>query len=274
MVKPKTVRKLASAKRRDNSPRDKYFSRAVSKALEALEFLQSEANSMSMNEIAQRLQLSKTSAFRLLKTLESAGYVQQDGRGQYKLSPGIHAVTPTQGLSKLVRIAVPHMQALTQETAETTSLAALFENRIEVVAVIESPNVIRMSNVVGHILPPNASSLGKAITAFQPLPGREKLLRSFKIYRFTDHTITDPRDLAHEYETIRSQRFAVDREECANDGICFSVPVFGPADEVSAAISLSMPKFRLRGKDHETSIIEALRSTASQLARDLELPAR
>jgi len=270
MVTPKTVRKLAAAKHIDDSPQhDKYFSRAVSTALEALEFLQNEANSMSMNEIAQRLQLSKTSAFRLLKTLEATGYVAQDGRGQYKLAPGIHAVTPTQWLSKLVRIALPHMQALTHETTETVSLAALFENRIEVVAVIESPHVIRMSNVIGHILPPNASSLGKAITAFQPAAGRERLLRSFKIYRFTDHTITDPRDLAHEYENIRSLRFAVDREECANDGICFSVPVFGPGDEVSAAISLSMPKFRLRGEEHEASIIDALRATASTLARDL-----
>ena len=271
MVKPKTVRKLTSAKRVDASPHhDKYFSRAVSKALEALEFLQNEANSMPMNEIAHRLQLSKTSAFRLLKTLEATGYVAQDGRGQYKLAPGIHAVTPTQWLSKLVRVAVPHLQGLTHETTETVSLAALFENRIEVVAVIESPHVIRMSNVVGHILPPNASSLGKAITAFQPLVGREKLLRSFKIYRFTDHTITDPRELAHEYESIRDQGFAVDREECANDGICFSVPIFSPGDEVSAAISLSMPKFRLRGTENEESIIASLRKTASTLARDLE----
>ena len=181
MVKPKTARKLVATKRADNSSHnEKYFSRAVSKALQALEFLRNEANSMSMNEIARRLQLSKTSAFRLLKTLEATGYVAQDGRGQYKLAPGIHAVTPTQWLGKLVRVAVPHLQALTNETTETVSLAALFENRIEVVAVIESPHVIRMSNVVGHVLPPNASSLGKAIIAFQPAIGRERLLRSFR----------------------------------------------------------------------------------------------
>jgi DNA-binding IclR family transcriptional regulator len=270
MVRQKTVRKLPAAKQTDDSRQhDKYFSRAVSKALETLEFLQSETNSMSMSEISQRLQLSKTSAFRLLKTLETAGYVAQDGRGQYKLAPGMHAVTPTQWLSKLVSIAVPHMQALTQMTTETVSLAALFENRIEVVAVIESPQVIRMSNVVGHILPPNASSLGKAITAFQPPAGRERLLRSFKIYRFTDRTITDPRDLEHEYENIRAKGFAVDREECAEDGICFSVPILGSNKEVSAAISLSMPKFRLRGPEQEASIIAALRSTSSTLAGEL-----
>src|SRR5215469_14657236 len=113
MVKPKTNRKTAQAKHPAGAPtHDKYFSRAVSKALQALEFLQNETNSMSMNEVAQRLQLSKTSAFRLLRTLEATGYVAQDSRGKYRLAPGMHAVTPTQWLSKLVRAAVPHMQAL------------------------------------------------------------------------------------------------------------------------------------------------------------------
>ena len=66
---------------------DQYFSRAVGKALEVLEFLQSELKPLSMNEIAQRIQLSKTSAFRILRTLETLGCVVVDGRGQYMLAP-------------------------------------------------------------------------------------------------------------------------------------------------------------------------------------------
>ena len=270
MLKAKPSRNLRGKNKDVSSGRDKYFSRAVSKALEVLEFLQSESNALSMNEIAQRLQLSKTSAFRLLRTLETTGYVALDGRGQYKLAPGIHAVTPTQWLGKLVRISMPHVHALNLELAETVSLAALFENRVEVVAVVESPHDIRMSNVVGHILPPNASSLGKVITAFQPPVQRERLLRSFKIYRFTDQTITDQKDLSREYENIRLQKFAIDREECAPGGVCFSVPIFGPGGQVSAAISLSMPKTRLRDSEQEKSIIEALRAAADQLALDFE----
>ena len=110
--------------------------------------------------------------------------------GQYKLAPGIHAVTPTQWLGKLVRVAMPHLHALNLELTETVSLAALFENRVEVVAVVESPHDIRMSNVVGHILPPNASSLGKVITAFQPPVQRERLhskLQNLSIYRSNHH---------------------------------------------------------------------------------------
>src|SRR6266481_7068115 len=224
MLKAKTARNLRAKSNDLSGGRDKYFSRAVSKALEVLEFLQTESNALSMNEIAQRLQLSKTSAFRLLRTLETTGYVALDGRGQYKLAPGIHAVTPTQWLGKLVRVAMPHIQALNLELTETVSLAALFENRVEVVAVVESPHDIRMSNVVGHILPPNASSLGKVITAFQAQEHRERLLRSFGTYRFTKHTITDRKDLNQEYECIRLQKYAIDREECAYDGICFCAP--------------------------------------------------
>ncbi len=226
---------------------DQYFSRAVGKALEVLEFLQGELKPLSMNEIAQRIQLSKTSAFRILRTLETLGCVVLDGRGMYVLAPGIHAVTPTQWLGKLHRVGVPCLESLSRELAETSTLAALFENRVEVIAVVESPHVIRMSNVVGHILPPNASSLGKAITAFQAPEHRERLLRSFGTYRFTKHTITDRKDLNQEYEGIRAQKYAIDREECAYDGICFCAPIFGPNGQVSAAISSSMPKTRLAG---------------------------
>jgi len=249
--------------------RDKYFSRAVGKALELLEFLEIESTSLQMNEIAVRLRLSKTSTFRLLHTLETLDYVTSDGRGRYMLAPGIHAVTPDKWVGKLVSAAAPYLHALNMELSETVSLAALFDNRVEVVAVVESPQAIRMSNVLGSILPPNASSLAKVLVAFQPSAQRERLIRCFKIYRFTEHTITDLRDLSQEYDRVREQRFAVDREECNLDGICFSVPVSDSNEQVSAAMSVSLPKSRLRDKAHESLILEALRTTVEQLTNDL-----
>jgi DNA-binding IclR family transcriptional regulator len=266
-TQPNLVKPASSADKRAG---DQYFSRAVGKALEVLEFLQTELKALSMNEIAHRIQLSKTSAFRILRTLETLGCVVVDSRGLYMLAPGIHAVTPTQWLGKLHRVGVPYLETLSRELAETATLAALFENRVEVIEVVESPHVIRMSNVVGHILPPNASSLGKAITAFQPPEQREKLLRSFGTYRFTKHTITDRKELNREYESIRLQKYAIDREECALDGICFCAPIFGLTGQVSAAISISLPKTRLRDSAHEEAIIAAVRASADQLAVDLQ----
>jgi DNA-binding IclR family transcriptional regulator len=248
---------------------DKYLSRAVGKALNALELLQPLESPMALHEIAKRIQLSKTSAFRLLRTLESAGYLVSNAWGQYSLVPEIRSVMPTQYLVKLLRTATPYLRELNRDFRESVSLAALFENHSEVILVVESPEVIRMSNVVGHILPPNASALGKVITAFQREPRREKLLRSYGLYRFTPHTITDESELARQFEEIRARMFATDREESVSDGGCFAVPILGQSGEVAAAISMSIPKVRIRGEAHEQAIIKALHTTAGNIAADL-----
>ena len=249
----------------------RYVSRTISKALATLELLQAETAGRTMNSIAQQLGLSKTSAFRILRTLEVTGHVVPDGHGLYKLTPGSHAIAPTQWVAKLVRVGVPHLRALSHELAETATLAAHFENRVEVVAVVESAHDIRMSNVVGHIVPPNASSLGKVITAFQAPDQQERLLRSFKIYRFTEHTITDRKLLLREYLRVREQGFAIDREECATGGVCFAVPVLGGNGHVPAAISVSMPLTRLTEPRQQTQILAAIQETAALLAHDLDL---
>jgi DNA-binding IclR family transcriptional regulator len=248
---------------------DQYLSRAVGKALQALEMLQLQTAPMALNEIANRIQLSKTSTFRLLRTLENSGYLIANFRGQYSLVPEIRSVVPTQFLVRLLRAATPRMQDLSRDLRESVSLAALFENHSEVIAVVESSEVIRMSNVVGHILPPNASSLGKVLTAFLPQPRREKLLRSYGLYRFTPSSITGASELAVEFERIRAQKFATDLEESVMDGCCFAVPVFGERGEVSAAISTSIPKVRLRGEDHVQQVVGALQATSAQISQEL-----
>jgi IclR family acetate operon transcriptional repressor len=209
----------------------------------------------------------------LLRTLEASEYVVTSGWGKYKLAPGVQAIVSTQWLARLLRTAAPRLHDLTRDLHETASVAALFDNRIEVIAVVESPQTVRMSNVVGHILPPNASSMGKAITAFQTEERREKLLRSNGIYRFTDHTIADRSELGREWERVLLGKFAVDREESVYDGVCFAVPIFGESGEVNAAISLSLPKSRLRNPEHEAALVEALTAAAAQIAVDLRTAA-
>ncbi len=245
-----------------------YLSRAVSKSLKVLELLQSARSPMGLQEIARRIQLSKTSTFRLLRTLEAAGCLVCVGSGVYGLAPGIYSVVPTLWLARLLRCASVRMREVNNQLRETVSLAALFDNRVEVVAVVESPQIIRMSNVVGHILPPNASSLGKVIAAFQSQEQREKLLRSYGVWRFTDRSIIDPVKLQEEFSRVLAEKFATDREESVSDGICFGVPVFSPGGEVNVALSTSVPKMRVRDQAHEKAIVAALRTTAENISAD------
>ena len=159
---------------------------------------------------------------------------------------------------QLINAAMPRLKALNREFRETVTLAMLFENHIEVVATIESPHLIRMGNTVGRILPPHASSLGKAITAFQPEERCESLLRSYGLHRFTGHTITDEVELKQELERIRQTGRSLDAEESALEGSCFGAPIRGANHAVIAAISLSMPKMRLRSDAERNRVIAAI----------------
>jgi DNA-binding IclR family transcriptional regulator len=248
-----------------------YLSRAVSKSLKVLELLQSARSPMSLQEIARRIQLSKTSTFRLLRTLEAAGCLIPAGSGEYQLAPGIHSVVPTLWLARLLRVAAVRMQELNASLRETVSLGALFDNRVEVVAVIESPQIIKMSNVVGHIVPPNASSLGKVIAAFQSQQQQEKLLRSYGFWHFTEKSITDPEKVREEFNRVQVEKFATDREESVPDGICFGVPVFTAPGEVNVALSTSVPKMRVRDHDHEKAIVAALRAASEKISADFRV---
>jgi DNA-binding IclR family transcriptional regulator len=261
--------KAAEPVKSSGTGKDQYISRAVAKALEILQILQSGNGPMALNDVARRIQLSKTSAFRLLRTLEAAGCLTASEWGKYALAPGVHSVVSTQTVARLLRAGIPRMQHLSRQFRETTSMAALFENRIEVIAVVESPQPLRLSNIVGHILPPNASSLGKVITAFQAEERREKLLRSYGIYRFTEKTITHRTELDQEFVRVREQKFATDLEESVCDGHCFGVPIFGAGGEVGAAISVSLPKARVLDAEHRKAILAGLRAAADQIASDL-----
>jgi IclR family acetate operon transcriptional repressor len=252
---------------------DRYFSQAVGRALDALELLKRTDRPLPLQELTARLGGAKASVFRLVRTLQAAGYVCRNDLGMYLLSPDVRALVPTQFVRPLIRAAEPCLKNLVREFRETASLAALFDNHIEVVAVVESPQMIRMGNTVGRIIPPHASSLGKSITAFQTEERRERLLRSYGIYQYTPHTITDELKLRAEFDRIRAQGYATEREESHLQGCCFGVPVLAEDGTAIAGISISMPVMRLNGTEQEARLLAALRKAAETISTDLRIGA-
>jgi len=247
----------------------RYFSRGVGRALQIIELLTRATGPLSLSEVASRMDMTKSSTFRLLRTLEALDYVTQTGDGRYLILPENRATVPSQIANSLVRIARDVMKRLNMEFQETVSLSVLFTNHIEVVEVFESPYIIRMANTVGKIIPPHASSMGKSITAFQNDETRNKLLCSYGLIRFTPNTITDELALRDAFEQIRRQGYAFDEEETTRDGCCFAVPLLIEPYGAIAALSLSMPKSRLPQGTAAEKLVHALQGASEQIARDL-----
>ena len=245
---------------------DKYFSKVIGKALDIIDILRSSAQPLSLNELTLRLELAKSSVFRILHTLEVSGYIERDATGRYSVVADLQAWAPGQLRTALVDAALPALKDLNREFRETISLAMRFENRIEVVATLESQHLIRMGNTVGRIVPPHASSLGKAIAAFQPEEVRERLVRSYGIHRFTDRTVTDEVELKREFERVRSRGYSTDQEESVLEGCCFGVPVLDAHGDAIAAISISSPKMRIRDEQLQKRQVAAIRRAAEGVA--------
>jgi len=264
-----SARSAPSPRPRPAAANDKYFSKVVGKALDALTAVCSSPEPLSLNELTRRVGLAKTSLFRILHTLEVSGYLERDPAGRYRAPATLRPNGQGHLQQDLIAAASLKLKELNRQFGETVSLAMRFENHLEVIATVESPHLIRMVNTVGRILPPHASSLGKAITAFQPEDRRESLVRSYGLHRFTGRTIVDEHELRQEFERIRTQGFSVDAEESALEGCCFGAPIRGADGTVVAAISLSMPRMRLTGDAQRDRIVAAIRKAANQISRTL-----
>jgi DNA-binding IclR family transcriptional regulator len=169
----------------------------------------------------------------------------------------------------LLQCAAEPLRKLGQATGETASLCALFENHIEVVLVVESPQLIRMANTRGRILPPHASSMGKAVTAFQAAEVRERLLRSYGTARITDSTICELTAIDQELARIRQNGYAEDWGESTPGAVCFGAPILDAAGAALAAVSVSMPRMRFEGESQQQVLIAAVRATAAEISKAL-----
>lgn len=261
---------------RDSQDEARVSSRALAKGLQILEVLDSASKPLSLAELAVAMRLGKPSTLRLLQTLAALDFVQKDAEGNYsRATVCSRATVPpggagTQWAERLVLMASQEITELNHDLAETVSLAVLFGDHVRVVHTLESSQHIRMSNYPNRILPPYASSLGKAITAFQPQEVAQQLIQVFGVYQITENTVTDPVRIREDLARVREQGYACEIEETVLGGCCVGAPIQESNGVVRAAVSVSLPCLRFTGRMRELipkRVSQAARSIALRLQR-------
>ena len=144
-----------------------YIIQSVSHALDVLEQFFGESDELGVTELSKRLKLHKNNVFRLLATLESRGYIEQNRATEnYRL--GIRCLQLGQSYVQhmgLLRQARPIMIDLVRQAHETTYLAVLRRGFIVPVEVIEADRAVRILPPLGEALPLHSTAAGKAWTA-------------------------------------------------------------------------------------------------------------
>jgi DNA-binding IclR family transcriptional regulator len=241
-----------------------YFLRTISRALDVLEAFDEHRVRITLQELSRIVGVPSSSLFRMLATLQSRNYLQQNDDGSYELTAKVLHGRLYEQAEQFRRLVRPELQSLAGHFNENVSLAYLFGDHIQVIDSVDSLHEIRITNRRGRILPPHCSAMGKAITAFQQREDIDRILEAYGLNSRTPHSICERRTLIAHFEQIRGSGIAYDREESTLGGICVASAVQTPVGRVMAAISVSTPVPRMTA-DREKEIMASVGQTASRI---------
>jgi len=218
---------------------------SLDRALEILRLLGSEPE-MRVTDLARRLEVHKSTVFRLLSTLQEHGLVEQNPTTEkYRLGYGLvrlaGAVVAELDLARASRSV---LEELATRTGETVNLAILQGEQVVNIDQIAAPNLVVNVNWVGKQTPLHATSNGKVLLAYLSEDERRRLLDR-SLPRLTPRTITDPRILEKQLHRVLTDGYAFTLEELELGLNAVAAPVYAADGRVQAAVSVAGPSYRV-----------------------------
>ena len=243
---------------------------AVERALAMLEAAAQEPEGLSNAEISRKLEIPKSSASYILRTLEKQGYLHRDEEsGKYRV--GLKILSLSRGALSGIdvrEVALPIMRHLMEKTNLTCHLAILDGPEAVYIEKVEPQGFIRMDTWVGRRMRVHATSVGKALVAHIPQPQLEKIISERAMEKRTSKTITTLPRLLKELEKIRGQGYAVDDEENNIGARCVGAPIFNQQGLIEASIGLSGTINQVNAQTMPR-ILEALKDAARHISMQL-----
>src|SRR3954464_4347294 len=185
---------------------------SVDRALTILELLARDGDA-GVTEIAAELGVHKSTAFRLLATLEAHRLVEQDGdRGRYRLGVGnLRLAGATTARLDLVTEARPVCRQLATDTGETVNITVRSETSALYLDQVAGSSAVQSHNWVGQHIPLHATSNGKVLLSELADGDLKKAVRALP--RVTDRTVTSRSELKTQLDHIRETGYAVAVDE-------------------------------------------------------------
>ncbi len=245
------------------------FVRALARGLSILALFDIEHPEWSLNSICERTGNSKTTAYRMLRTLEAKEFLAYDAKAErYHLGkatiPGAYLTMSYVGF---VRAAHPYLEKLAEATGETVELTVGSAEGAVVVDEVATTHPFRLYRPTGRILSSMANSSFRMHVAFRPIAEQRKILRSVQ-HQLTPNTVTDPEEIVRRLAAERSEGLAFDIEEQDLGVYAVSAPVLERDGTLKAVLTIVAPAERF-GPRARRRKVESLKNTAAELTRHL-----
>jgi len=227
------------------SPQKQGVSTTALKALRALELISESKTPLSSRELARLMDCDKITAYRMMLTLEVAGYVIHDAiSNRYSLSHKV--VSLSRNLlaeNEISRMVMQTMRNLSELTLETLHYSILDGNRAVLVNRVKGSQLVTVDFQIGDRAELHSTSIGKVLLAFQDTRFIERIIAQ-GLPRRAANTFTDPVAFRAELVKIRAQGYAIDDHEFADSMRCVAVPIFNDGGTVYSGLSISGPDTR------------------------------
>jgi IclR family KDG regulon transcriptional repressor len=243
----------------------------VQRAMRILSSFDHEHPEMGVADLARKVDLPNPTVYRILTTLKSGGFVQQNpDNDRYHLGPQLATV----GLIALDQVsphreALPFMRALLAECQETVSLAMFDGRGMFYLEVLESPQAVKIAAGVGRRLPIHCTGTGKAYLAFASEEERERILSTPGADTCAANRPGSLSALREDLRLTRVRGYSVSQSEFEAGITGMAAPVMDRDGHVLAVIGVAGPAYRLSA-DRIDQIGEAVKRTTQELTRHLQ----
>ena len=219
----------------------------LEKGIAVLEYLSLRSAGETLQDIKSALDISQTTAYRILNTLVRLEYLNfSEDTKRYKLSRKLLTLGfRSLNEHNLLETVLPHLRDLRDQVKETACFGVLGDEKGIFIEQAQGHHTFRFVLSPGKPFELHCSAPGKAIMAYLPKTVRDRYLSYMTFTRYNSRTITSREAYLEELEKVGKLGYAMDNEEELSGVICVGAPIFNYTGYPCGAIWISGPKDRL-----------------------------
>ena len=249
-----------------DSKSDPEILQALSRGLAVLASFGSDRPSMTIAEAARATGLTRATVRRVLFTLASLGYAEEDRNRRWSLTARVLEL----GFSYLSSIdiwelAYPFMRHVSEVTGEACSVTVLDGDSSVYVARVPANRVMSVSLGIGSRLPAWVASHGRVLLCERPEEELERYLRNQPRKPFTEDTIWEIGPLMDEIRQVREQGYALVTEELEAGLMALAVPIRDRRGQITAALHISSHSSRTSAERARDNFLQPLQQAAENI---------
>lgn len=244
----------------DAAERSRAGVQSLGRAFSILEEIARNRDGIGLADLSKRVGLHNSTAFHLVKTLVTLGYVRQlkDSK-RYRIGRPLFALAASAlDEIEMTSLAMPILDALSSETGEAAHFSVRMDDAVVVLARTSGPGAFQLTDRVGVVRPAHCTALGKVMLAALPPEQFERFASRVELKAYTANSIVSAEALRREIAKVRRAGMAIDDGEFDAEVRCVAIGVRDFSGQTIGAIGVSGPVWRLS--------IEALQKQARRVA--------